>query len=321
MYCADSNHYTSSMLRQQKFLNNILERLNDEKGQQEVLSEIESVRKVLTSKNMVLYIAANVDKLTVQIPDVYTPWNTFFCNQNTSDKMKLSVTPDWTFIHPEEEIPLKGCVTGLGCIESSFLSQSCPCINDCQSPDLAPLLVCLQYLTQLEGPMWKFIRGQGLSYGYGIILKLNEGLLYLSFYRSTNIVAAYKEAKSIVETHASQNCWEKLLFESAKSSLIFEIIETEKTVTGMVVQSLCSYFKNVPHDYNQQMVRRISAVTIDDVNRVASQYVKSIFDPNKCKTTIVCHPSKVTEVAEKFKAFGHDLKVYNCLEESYLNEW
>lgn len=46
--------------------------------------------------------------------------------------------------------------------------------------------------------MWRLIRGQGLSYGYNIYLKPNEGLLYLSFYEATNIVAAYKEAKSIV---------------------------------------------------------------------------------------------------------------------------
>lgn len=46
--------------------------------------------------------------------------------------------------------------------------------------------------------MWRLIRGQGLSYGYYIHPKPNEGLLYLSFYKSANIVAAYKEAKSIV---------------------------------------------------------------------------------------------------------------------------
>lgn len=46
--------------------------------------------------------------------------------------------------------------------------------------------------------MWRLIRGQGLSYGYNIYPNPVEGLLYLTFYRSTNVVAAYKEAKSIV---------------------------------------------------------------------------------------------------------------------------
>lgn len=322
LYNKDSNHYACNMLRQQKFLTNILERLSTEKGQKEVISELESVRKILTtSKNMVLYMVANVDKLTVQVPKIYTPWNTFFSELNKSAKTKLNVISDWALMKHAEEIPIKGCITGLGCIESSFLSQCCPCVNDYESPDLAPLLVCLQYLTQLEGPMWRLIRGQGLSYSYNIYPKPNEGLLYLTFYRSTNIIAAYKEAKSIVEYHVFENKWEKLLFESAKSSLIFEIIEKEKSVRDVVSQSLLSYFKNVPHSYNQQMVRRISAVTIEDTGRIATQYLKSLFDPKECKTTIVCHPSKVPEIADAFKTLNHDLKLYNSLEESYLNEW
>ena len=46
--------------------------------------------------------------------------------------------------------------------------------------------------------MWKKIRGQGLSYGYNMYPSPSEGLLYLSLYRATNIVGAYKEARSII---------------------------------------------------------------------------------------------------------------------------
>ncbi|XP_031827679.1 uncharacterized protein C05D11.1 [Nomia melanderi] len=322
LYNKDSNQFTSSMLRQQKFLNNVLDRLNNEKEQKEVISEIEVVRKALTTpKNMVLYMATNVDKLTHQIPDVHTSWKTHFSELDTSNKTKLEIISDSTFINPLQEIPIKGCVTGLGCIESSFLSQSCQCINSYKHPDLAPLNVCLQYLTQFEGPMWKLIRGQGLSYGYNIYANANEGLLYLSFYRSTNIVAAYKEAKSIVNIHISENKWEKLLFESAKSSLIFEIIKRVQSVGDLVQHSLVSYFKNVPHNYTQQMVQRISAVTIEDMGRIASKYLTPLFDPKECKTTIVCHPSKAQEVVDAFKSLNHDLKLYNSLEENYLNDW
>lgn len=78
------------MLRQQKFLNNVLERLNDEIGQKEVISEIESVREVLTNpKNMITYVATNVDKLTAQVPNVYDPWNTYFSTFDTPSKTKL----------------------------------------------------------------------------------------------------------------------------------------------------------------------------------------------------------------------------------------
>jgi len=73
------------------------------------------------------------------------------------------------------------------------------------------------------------------------------------------------------------------------------------TVGSTVNQSLRSYFRNVPRDYNHQMVRRISAVTMDDMTRVAALYLKPLFDPKKCKTTVVCHPSKVAEIGAAFK--------------------
>lgn len=74
----ESNNFNVSMLRQQRFLSKMLERLSSEKGRVEVMTEIEDVRSILTSnKNMVLYMAANVDKLTNQVSDVYEPWKEF----------------------------------------------------------------------------------------------------------------------------------------------------------------------------------------------------------------------------------------------------
>ena len=46
--------------------------------------------------------------------------------------------------------------------------------------------------------MWRQIRGQGFAYSYDIYTKPNEGLLYLMFYKATNVVAAYKETKTII---------------------------------------------------------------------------------------------------------------------------
>ena len=45
--------------------------------------------------------------------------------------------------------------------------------------------------------------------------------------------------------------WDDTLFESAKSSLIFEIVHREKCIGDVVGESLLSYFKDVGRDYNR----------------------------------------------------------------------
>lgn len=100
------------------------------------------------------------------------------------------------------------------------------------------------------------------------------------------------------------------MYDSAKSSLIFEIVEREKSVGDTVSQSLLSYFKNVSNDYNRLMVQKIYAVSIKELTRVATKYIKPIFDPNECKITIVCHPSKVPEIAESFNGYSIILLPY-----------
>ena len=57
-------------------------------------------------------------------------------------------------------------IVGVGSEESNHLVQATLGVREFDHPDMAAIMVFIQYMTQLEGPMWRQIRGLGLSYHY-----------------------------------------------------------------------------------------------------------------------------------------------------------
>ncbi|XP_058458892.1 uncharacterized protein C05D11.1-like [Malaya genurostris] len=318
-YGEDSNVRLSSLLKQQKFLHVLIKQLESEDGAKTVIDNLNKARGVITQPdNLGLHLAANWHEMSNLNIDLEGPWMGLATTEGMP-KTRLTAIPDWELMKPNDKLKdFTGVVIGLGSVESAFLYQSSNAINDFNDSDLAPLMLFLQYLTQLEGPLWRQIRGQGFSYGYNIVPRPNEGLLYFTLYRATNVIAAYKEAKSITEKQLHNDAeWDSTLLESARSSLIFEIIAREKSIGNVVIQSFLSSFKQVSAGYNQALVQQIGKVTEDDLVRVGSKYIKQLFS-SEARTAIVCHPDKAADIAAAFNQLGHNLKIECSLDDSIL---
>lgn len=259
-----SNVNMNSILRQHKFLTQVLADLEDPRKMMRIIDDLNEIRSVLARPdNLGIHIAADWDKLKELNIDLLGPWRKLILSHKydlNHPIRELKLLPDWSFIDSSRTLEngTLGQIVGMGSVESSFLVQVVPSIKDFLDPELPALMLFLQYLTQLEGPLWRQIRGQGLAYGYSIVPKPHEGLLYLAFYKSTNLVAAYKETKSIIEDHIKKDNWEQNLFDSARSSLIFEVIDREKSIGDLVDQALLATFKRVPSKYNYHLVQVIS---------------------------------------------------------------
>lgn len=320
MYGKGSNHYAVGALRQYKFLTSVLAKLENKDTSHEVMADLEKLRSILTlPKNMVIHMSANLDILSSLYPTPASLWVNLLPNNLSPAKERLRPIPDWKLL--QEKDVSQSCVAGIGSVESTFFCQTIPGITDFNDPNLPKILVFFQYVTQIEGPMWRQIRGQGLAYSYSIITRPNEAKLFLYFYRASNIIAAYKEARNVIESRLKENVtWDETLFESAKSSLIFEIVHREKCIGDVVGQSLLSYFKGVGHDYNRNLIKQISTVEIEDMMEIGPKYVSPLLDTSLTKTSVICHPSKVEEVAKGLATYGLQLKTYNNLDESFLNE-
>ncbi|GAB0090020.1 Peptidase_M16 domain-containing protein [Sergentomyia squamirostris] len=324
-YRRESNVQLTSMLRQHKFLTGVLERLETPEGAAAVVADLNRLRDAITkADNIAVHVAADWAKLAQIVPDLNAPWMEIARPEDVLNLRQLTLITDWCLMDTETKLAdgTVGTVVGLGCVEGAFLIQAAPAIRDFMDPDLPALLLFLQYLTQLEGALWRQVRGQGLVYGYSMVPRPHEGLLYLTFYRSTNVLAAYKETKAIVERqiynakNADEPLWDPTLLESARSSLIFELIDRERSLGDVVSQCLLSSFKKIPIDYNRVIVGKIGSITEEDLSRVGKKYVENLFS-SRAKIAIVCHPDRSSDIAAGFEQMGHPLSV-KVLEDSVL---
>lgn len=315
-YKKDTNVQCNSVLSQHTFLTELVDGLKDEGKCEKIFGKLNELRKLLIP-SITLHVAANIDK----VKDFAKPFAPLIEEIKTVKELlvqHLPVTFDSQLLNKEGNLEkgFTGTIVGIGCVESGSLFSSSPGITSFVDGDLPAILLYLQYLSQLEGPMWKKIRRN--SYGYNVIPKPNEGFIVFSLYRATNIYEAYKDAKTIMEAQLQENSeFDETLMESARSSLIFEIIEREKTVGDLVQQAMLNSFKGVPLDYNKFLVDQVTTVTVADLRRVGVKYFTTMFQPTS-KVVIVCHPDKVDSVKCQFEEFGHNLKQSSSLESSIL---
>lgn len=257
VYKEDSNVKQTSLVTQQKFLTKVLAELGADGGAAAtVIQVLNGIREKLTvPANFKVHMAA--DWTSLREKDVLGPWKEYLpTTVSAGEQRKLTIVPDWMFVEAERKVEHKlGAVVGMGSVESSFLLQVVPSIRDFNSADLPAVMLFLQYLTQLEGSMWKQIRGKGFAYSYNLQPRPHEGLLQMQFYKASNVVGAYRETRQILETTLNEKHLDQTLFESARSSLIFEIIERERSVGELPGQGILCTMKEVDHDYNRQLVK------------------------------------------------------------------
>lgn len=316
-YKPNSNQWGSNFLRQQVFLKQTLETLKEKPDL--IIDRLTKIRDYLREpQNVMVHIT--LDKNKVDVDSCHVHWDNLHAKSKTnSNKLNISsIKPCKSLISPITET--QAIILGVGSVESNFMHLTVKSIDDPLHDDLPALNVLIQYLTQLEGPLWRRIRGLGLTYSYSIQISSSEGLLHFLLYKSTQLVEAYEETIKIVNEHLeSENKFEDSLFESAKSSLIFDFVSREKSAAGRSMQSLVAYIRNLDIDYNRQLINRLDGVTKQDLLRVGREYLKDIFESQSRRVVVCCNTSKVAQVSEGLERFGLKLKSISLEGNSMLN--
>ncbi|OLL25266.1 hypothetical protein NEOLI_000842 [Neolecta irregularis DAH-3] len=225
----DENRSTakaSNFLTQEKFLHEMEQVF--EQNPSDILSGLCGIQRICClPENMRVHIIGPV----VQLADPLSPWDMFRCTKEVTPVRYARDLLSGVGMCPRRV----ATILALPSIESSFSIHFSRGPQDWQHPDLAALLVLAEYLSLVEGYFWKGIRGAGLAYGASLSLRMEEGMIYFSVYRSPNSALAFEKAKEIVEELGSgKQKFDELTLDSAKSSLIYANVSTESTLMSAV---------------------------------------------------------------------------------------
>jgi len=312
-----------------------------------VALELSELRKVLLAPGALAYISGDIAALETGI---FTPWcHGPFMVAGNGGYAPAPATPLPALrreLYAADALrPPEGCTCG--CLLSSTAEESnywlvqCNSFTDPRSPELAPLLVAIEYITALEGPFWRKIRGKGHAYSYGINHDLEAGKLTFSLYKATNPVAAYEAAGAIIEQlcsedgpmedegededeeadeEADEEGLDPCALEAAQSGVLFGLIEPVDTVPGAMEESFAMTLQRSPPDQLQWLLRAVQGVTEDSVRSAMQKHIAPLFSGAAGRTvSMVCPSKKRAELEESLQKLDPPFKTVHLDVDSFVS--
>lgn len=307
--------------------------------------ELSELRKVLLAPGALAYISGDIAALETAI---FTPWcHGPFMTGGNGGYASAPATPLPALrreLYAADALrPPEGCTCGclLSCTaeESNYWLVQCNSFTDPRSPELAPLLVAIEYITALEGPFWRKIRGKGHAYSYGISHDLEAGKLTFSLHQATNPVAAYEAAGAIVQklcTEGSEGSegegpmedeegedgeegLDPCSLEAAQSGVLFGLIEPVDTVPGAMEEAFAMVLQRSPPDQLQWLLRAVQAVTEDSVRAAMQKHIAPLFSGAGRTVSMVCPSKKRAELEEQLQKLDPPFQVVHLDVDSFVS--
>lgn len=284
-------------------------------------AELEEVRAALLGAPACSFVRVAGDVCSVG-DDVYAPWRIApFLGGTATASPRPALAREHFAAEPLR--PSAGSAGGVllssSAEESNYWLVQSDSLSDSRSPELAPLLVGIEYVTGLEGPFWRKIRGKGLAYGYDITQTLETGTIKFGLFKATDPLAAFEQAREILtrlcadaaapegdaqeaededeDEEGDQAGLDFTKLEAAQSGILFELIDKGDTVPSAMSQSFGQWQKRLAPDHAQWLLSEVQSVTAEAVRAALQKYVLPLFDGSRGRAvSLVCPQQKKDEL-------------------------
>lgn len=165
--------------------------------------------------------------------------------------------------------------------------------------------VAQQLLAGFEGPLWRAIRGKGLSYDFGLLLREDQKLDYFYLSDCTSPAESYEAAWRIVEEYCEKGVSEEEM-RGARGGVCFDVCEL---LDDPAANAACLFAKQRGLSYTRDMLEELRCVEKREVERCIRDVLGRIFEVGRTGFVITCPEERTEDIVEEFSEIGFEVEV------------
>jgi Zn-dependent M16 (insulinase) family peptidase len=200
--------------------------------------------------------------------------------------------------------------------ESSYLILTSFIEVSYNHPDYVPVALFSEYLGQLEGPLWKQIRGQGFAYSYSLYNSPASGSLVFYLGKATNVSKGYLAAKETIDNIVTENELEETQIETAKGALASGIIQKYETPSGSAITNIINIHRDLPLKHDTSTLTKIAQTEESELLDACKKYFQPIFSGN-ANLVVCCPTNKKDEIVGDLAALDLNVKIIDDVEKYF----
>lgn len=305
----DSLIKAKDCINTEEFYKGLLAKINAGKFS-EIVSDLEEIRKNLfTVNNMKIYVVGGCSSLKYPV----SIWQKFYdvLKADQAEHPIFHKIPRAFEYHTVigTECSGKAYLVATQAGETTHLISLTPIPTDYLSEDIFQLALASEYLSGVEGPFWRSIRGRGLAYGANLRRLIESGYLSFTIYRGADAEQAWNSGKNIIAKIVSGEVKiDRISLENSVAAIVNELANNESNTYDAAINAITdNLFKNRGPDYVKNFLSKLSSYTCEDMVSIMEKYFLPLFS-SEHSLVFACIPtSKKDDFTSFLKKQNYDV--------------
>ncbi|PFH57562.1 hypothetical protein XA68_14868 [Ophiocordyceps unilateralis] len=276
-----------------------------------VLSWFETLRSsLLTAQNMRFLVTAKLEGLEEPV----STWDRLaeVLPREKGEQGMVPIPKLVSLLNDEGRQPgsYGAVVIPMTTLDSSYSVSSARSITSLSDPRFPAIMVAIGYLESVEGPLWNAVRGAGYAYGSYFSRNVDSGILSYRVYRSPDASKAMAASRDAIRAIAEgEVAIDRHLLEGTMSQIVVMFADEQATMPSAAQQNFVQgVVRGLPKDWNKDILKRVRAVTEDEMKAVMRDLILPCFQPGTSNVVVTCAKLMSEGIESALKGVGYKVQ-------------